>query len=89
MITIRETKEKINADKHWWKVHFYDFVDDFRYHKNLQAVAKPFVFDNDDFDALLASTIEALCAELNLKTPDWTKMFRLAKNRFLWRVLKI
>ncbi|MGI8495467.1 MAG: hypothetical protein ACR2L1_09175 [Pyrinomonadaceae bacterium] len=63
----------MNHDKHWWKVYFYDFVDDFRYHKNLEAVSEPFVFDNDKFDALLASTVEALCAELNLKTPEWTK----------------
>ncbi|CAN5311589.1 hypothetical protein BH20ACI1_BH20ACI1_32660 [soil metagenome] len=73
MITIRETKEKMNADKTWWKVYFYDFVDDFRYHKNLEAVSQPFVFDNNKFDALLASTVEALCAEMKLKTPDWTK----------------
>ncbi len=63
----------MNTDKNWWKVHFYDFVDDFRYHKNLEAVSKPFVFDNNKFDALLASTVEALCAEMKLKTPEWTK----------------
>ncbi len=73
MITIKRTKEKMNADARWWKVHFYDFVDDFRHHKNLEAVNEPFLFDNNKFDALLASTVEALCAELNLKTPDWTK----------------
>ena len=73
MITIGETKEKITSDETWWKVYFYDFVDDFRYHKKLQAVSEPFVFDDNKFDALLASTVEALCAELNLKTPGWTK----------------
>lgn len=73
MITIKETKEKMMTDKRWWKIHFYDFVDDFRYHKNLAAVSEPFIFDNNKFDALLASTVEALCKELNLETPDWTK----------------
>jgi len=73
MITIKETKEKISADERWWKIYFYDFVDDFRFHKNLEAVSEPFVFDNDKFDALLASTVEALCKELNLETPNWTK----------------
>lgn len=73
MITIKETKAKMNADERWWKIHFYDFVDDFRFHKNLQAVSESFVYDNDKFDALLASTVESLCQEMDLQTPDWTK----------------
>jgi len=73
MITIKETKEKMTADERWWKIHFYDFVDDFRFHKNLEAVSEPFSFENNKFDALLASTVEALCKELSLQTPDWTK----------------
>ncbi len=73
MITIKETKNKMTADENWWKIHFYDFVDDFRFHKNPAAIAEPFVFDNDKFDALLASTVEMLCAEMNLKIPKWTK----------------
>lgn len=73
MITVKETKEKILTDEHWWKIHFYDFVDDFRFHKNLQAVVEPFSFDGGKYDALLASTIESLCKELNLKVPSWTQ----------------
>ncbi len=73
MITIKETKEKISADERWWKIYFYDFVDDFRFHQNLEAVREPFAFDDNKFDALLASTVEALCQELNLKTPAWTE----------------
>lgn len=61
------------ADETWWKIHFYNFVDDFRFHKDLAAISEPFVFDNDKFDALLASTVESLCGELNLKIPQWTK----------------
>ncbi len=73
MITIKETKEKMSADARWWKIYFYDFVDDFRFHRNLSAVSESFEFGNDKFDALLASTVEALCKELNLETPVWTK----------------
>ena len=73
MITIKVTKEKISADERWWKVYFYDFVDDFRFHRDLAAVSEPFVFDNNKYDALLASTVEALCQELNLQPPEWTK----------------
>jgi hypothetical protein len=73
MITIKETKEKMIADECWWKIHFYDFVDDFRFRKDLAAIGEPFTFDNNRFDALLASTVENLCGELNLKIPEWTK----------------
>lgn len=73
MITIRETKEKINRDALWWKIHFFNFVDDFRFHKDLSQVSEPFTFDNNKFDALLASTVEVLCKELSLEIPFWTK----------------
>lgn len=73
MITVKETREKISADERWWKIYFYDFVDDFRFHKSLAGVAEPFAFDGSKYDALLASTVEVLCKELNLKTPFWTK----------------
>lgn len=73
MITVKETKEKISADGRWWKVYFYDFVDDFRYHKDLAAVAEAFPLSDNKFDALLASTVESLCKELDLETPVWTK----------------
>jgi hypothetical protein len=72
MITVKQTKEKISADARWWKIYFYDFVDDFRYHKSPQAVSEPFAFDDNKFDALLASTVETLCGELNLPKPQWT-----------------
>ena len=73
MITVEETSEKINRDEKWWKVYFYDFVDDFRFHRNLQAVDKFSPAANDKFNALLASTVEVLCRELSLDTPEWTK----------------
>jgi hypothetical protein len=82
MITIKETKEKISADKRWWKLYFYDFVDDFRFHKNLAAVSEPFALDDDKFDALLASTVEVLCKELNLQSPEWTKQIPACREPF-------
>jgi len=71
MITLKETKEKILAEPRWWKVAFFDFVDDFRRHKNLTAVSEPFELKDDKIDALLASTAEFLCDESNLDAPDW------------------
>ena len=82
MITIRETKEKISADERWWKVYFYDFVDDFRFHRDLRAVREPFVFDHNKFDALLAATVESLCEEMNLTLPDWTQTVPACEKPF-------
>jgi len=56
MITLRETKQQIEADPKYWVVHLMDFVDDFRYYKDLRAVSNPFDLTNNKMDALLAST---------------------------------
>ena len=73
MITLRETKEKIVADRRWWKIHLFDFVDDFRANKDLRAVSEPFEISDEKTDALLASTAESLCREMNLEAPDWLR----------------
>jgi hypothetical protein len=71
MITLKETKEKIAANPRWWKIHFFDFVDDFRINRDLNALREPFALSDDKMDALLASMAESLCHELNLVAPDW------------------
>jgi hypothetical protein len=71
MITLRETKANIAADPQWWKIHLMNFVDDFRYHKDLSAMSEPFKSGESDMDALLASTAEALCDELQQEPPSW------------------
>lgn len=71
MITLKETREQIERDPQHWCVHLMDFVDDFRYYKNPQAVAEPFVAGDPRMDAVLASTAEALCDELGLTPPAW------------------
>ncbi len=42
MITLKETKQKMLADSRWWKLYFYDFVDEFRRNKDLQMIDEPF-----------------------------------------------
>ncbi len=60
------------ADPDSWEIPFLDFVDDFRYCRDLSLLLpEPLEPAHPRFDALLASTVEALCAELRLKTPDW------------------
>lgn len=71
MITLKETKAKIIENPRWWKVALFDFVDDFRFHKNLEAIAEPFVLSDEKIDAVLASTVESLCDEMVLPIPAW------------------
>lgn len=71
MITASETKKRFTDDPRWWKVALMDFVDDFRYHKDVSAVLDPFQLDDEQRDAVLASVIETLCDEMNLEVPAW------------------
>ncbi len=71
MITLRATKERIDADPANWCVYLMDFVDDFRYYKDPCAIAEPFALTDKKLDAVLASTAESLCDELGIAAPDW------------------
>jgi len=71
MLTLREVKEQINADPKWSRIHFMNFVDDFRYYQDPQAVAEPFELSDHRMDALLASMAESLCDEIGVEPPDW------------------
>lgn len=82
MITLRETKQKMLADSRWWKLYFYDFVDDFRRNQNVEMIIEPFELSDDKTDALLASTVEKLCDELKIEIPDWIKEIPSCKEPF-------
>lgn len=71
MTPIREIKQRIKQDTENWLIPFMDFVDEFRRHKDITVVQKPFEKGDERFDAILASMIECLCDELELETPDW------------------
>lgn len=71
MITLRETREKIRQDSQWWCIHLMNFVDDFRYYRDPGAIKEPFELSNDRMDALLASTAESLCDEIEIEAPLW------------------
>lgn len=71
MITLKETKEKIAAEPRWWKIHFFDFVDDFRARRDSAAIREPFRLSDEKTDALLAAAAASLCRELNLDAPAW------------------
>jgi len=49
-----------------------EFVDDFRRTHDRALFEKTFDFNDEKFDSLLlASTIEYLCDEMGLESPDW------------------
>ncbi len=80
MITLRETKEKIEQDKPHWAVYLMDFVDDFRYFKNEKAIEQALQQSDEKIDALLASTVDYLCSEMNLQSPSWVETIPALKN---------
>lgn len=82
MITLRETKQNMVADSHWWKLYFYDFVDDFRRNRDIAMIAEPFESGDEKTDALLASTVEKLCDELKIEIPEWINEIPSCKEPF-------
>ncbi|MGI8812512.1 MAG: hypothetical protein ACR2IH_08290 [Pyrinomonadaceae bacterium] len=48
-----------------------NFVDDFRRIGDRSALVDPFDVKDDRAGALLASTAESLCDEMNLPPPEW------------------
>jgi len=69
--TIQETKSAILKSGENWRIPFMEFVDDFRRTRDQSIIEKPFSLSNENIDSLLASTIEYLCHELRVETPEW------------------
>jgi len=71
MLTLKQVKQQISAEPQHWAIHLMDFVDNFRFYRDPQMLAEPFVLDDERLDALLAATAEQLCYELKLAVPRW------------------
>ncbi len=71
MITLRDTKELVDADPENWALYLMNFVDDFRRSRDSRVLEEPFAPGNDRSAALLASTAESLCDEMYLDAPEW------------------
>jgi len=71
MINIKQIKQEMENDLENWVIIFMNFVDDFRYYNDPAMIKEPFEFNNERFDALLASTIEYLCDEMGMDPPEW------------------
>jgi hypothetical protein len=71
MNTLRSVQKNIQADTGNWAIYLMDFVDDFRRYKDLRMLDEPLARFDERFDALLASTAEALCDEIKVTPPLW------------------
>jgi len=69
--TVQEVKTAILEYGQDWRIPFMEFVDDFRRTRNHHLIEKPFSLNDENVDSLLASTVEYLCDELGVETPDW------------------
>lgn len=78
-MTLSETKQKMLADRENQMVYLMDFVQDFRRQPDAKALEEPFPQTNEQLDALLASTAEALCAEAKLAPPSWIREVKPTK----------
>jgi transcriptional regulator with XRE-family HTH domain len=57
-----------------WKIHFMDFVDEFRRRRDVRLLLLPPVNALDErLRALLSSIVVALCEEADVETPDWAQ----------------
>ncbi|MBE7557418.1 hypothetical protein HS125_00075 [bacterium] len=71
MISTRITRRLMDEDREHWLIHLMNFVDDFRYYKDMSALAEPYPRGDERMDAILASTAESLCDELGEEPPEW------------------
>jgi hypothetical protein len=71
VVTLKDTKRKIESVPDEWRPHVMSFVESFRRNKNLQAIKEPFDLGDQKIDALLASTAEYLCDEIGSEPPAW------------------
>jgi len=72
--TARETSRLIAGDISpvGWKIHLFQFVDDFRVNPENEMVCEPPLVELAPRQkALLAATTWALCDEMGVYTPSW------------------
>ncbi len=64
--------EHLRLKKEDWRIPFFNFVDAFRAQRSAEYITAPPAGDIPaHIAALLASTVEALCGELDLTPPVW------------------
>ncbi len=57
-----------------WKIHLFNLVDRFRAEPDRDLIRHPPVGELDSrLQALIASTVEMICAEVGQRAPDWCR----------------
>ncbi len=69
--TVQEAKMTMLESGKNWRIPFMEFVDDLRRTQDHSLIKKPLHLSNENIDSLLASTIEYLCDEMGIETPNW------------------
>ncbi len=80
MKTLKEVRRAISGEPSAWSIHLMDFVDDFRYYKDLSALTDPLEGPQDRWTALLASVAETLSREVGAEPPPWTASVPASKD---------
>lgn len=73
--SVEEVSVRIHLDGDGsWKIHLFNFVDRFRSERNFELIERPPIFElAEPICALIASTVEALCSELEITAPSWCR----------------
>ena len=69
-------------DKSNQMVYLMDFVQDFLREKNYQMIQQPIHRSHPPLDALIASTVEALCINENIDQPEWVSKIPSVKEPY-------
>lgn len=70
-MTPSQTKQLMLDSAEHWRIPFMDFVDDCRKRSKELPSLPPITKDNEQYDALVASTVEYLCNEYRYTSPEW------------------
>ena len=49
MNTLRQVQQEIEAAPQYWSIHLMDFVDDFRYYKDIRMIEQPIIHSDEVF----------------------------------------
>ncbi len=63
-------------------VYLMDFVQDFERQKNADMIQEPIADDHKPLDALLASTVEAMCLKHDIPLPLWIYKIKPLKEPY-------
>lgn len=73
MMMLDELIQEVKNDPENWEIPLMNFVDNFRRYRDPGSIKTPPKPINEKLDALIASTVEYLCNEREMKVPQWVQ----------------